>query len=466
MTRQKRACVNSSFFGWRFHSKLYDTASSKGPLPFTMINAWRISRLNPGSDASRQKSTKTSDVVLAAKKKARTINCCRCHYSNYVMTNQKTCWIMQKSCLSHKTHPFLCWIMLEEWNKGCNSDSCLHIIPRRLHETRVHGHRNKCAAWANLITVRAHYVNIRKGQVAKSLYSNLATHVTCNTQHFPKSSSESFIDKVFLKTLGQTSVALQQYGPKGFAILYLSLSFSRFCRTLWDNETEKRGTMSKAGHGGFLFKLPPIPRSQALGQDVLSIQEHLRGMHCCCKSLPVSTSYTMNCAKGMHQFKIWKNIGPFPLHDHSTGFSLHQGSCQEAHFSLSPCQTSSLPKFHLLSQFPWLGWIEAIPSESLFRRCAPKRQPSVSTWLLVDEPPLFMENETTYPKTNLSFNWLFENLFEPRTCRLIYLTAVTHTSWPQLWHFGQVWPSWTWWWQMNCSCPQPLSWSKINHKIP
>lgn len=253
MTRQKRACVNSSFFGWRFHSKLYDTASSKGPLPFTMINAWRISRLNPGSDASRQKSTKTSDVVLAAKKKARTINCCRCHYSNYVMTNQKTCWIMQKSCLSHKTHPFLCWIMLEEWNKGCNSDSCLHIIPRRLHETRVHGHRNKCAAWANLITVRAHYVNIRKGQVAKSLYSNLATHVTCNTQHFPKSSSESFIDKVFLKTLGQTSVALQQYGPKGFAILYLSLSFSRFCRTLWDNETEKRGTMSKAGHGGFLF---------------------------------------------------------------------------------------------------------------------------------------------------------------------------------------------------------------------
>lgn len=33
-------------------------------------------------------------------------------------------------------------------------------------------------------------------------------------------------------------------------------------------------------------KLPPIPRSQALGQDVLSIQEHLRGMHCCCKSLP------------------------------------------------------------------------------------------------------------------------------------------------------------------------------------
>lgn len=33
-------------------------------------------------------------------------------------------------------------------------------------------------------------------------------------------------------------------------------------------------------------------------------------------------------------------------------------------------------------------------------------------------------NETTYPKTNLSFNWLFENLFEPRTCRLIYLAAV------------------------------------------
>lgn len=74
VTRQKRECVNSSFFGLRFHKMLYDTASSKGPLPFTMINAWRISRLNPGSDASRQKSTKTSDVVLAAKKKARTIN--------------------------------------------------------------------------------------------------------------------------------------------------------------------------------------------------------------------------------------------------------------------------------------------------------------------------------------------------------------------------------------------------------
>lgn len=62
VTRQKRACVNSSFFGWRFHRMLYDAASSKGPLPFTMINAWRISRLNPGSEPGK-KQLKTAWVV-------------------------------------------------------------------------------------------------------------------------------------------------------------------------------------------------------------------------------------------------------------------------------------------------------------------------------------------------------------------------------------------------------------------
>lgn len=188
---------------------------------------------------------------------------------------------------------------------------------------------------------------------------------------FPKSSSESFSQpQSVLENSGTNLSGFAEVWSQRFCYsvsLPFFLSVSQDSARLkggsvgaykqQDNETEKRGTMSKAGHGGFLF--------------------------------------TSLYIKGTHQFKIWN---PFPLHDHSTGFSLHHRSCQEAHFSLWPCQASSLPKFHLLSQFPWLGWIEAIPSESLFRRCAPKRQPSVSTWLLVDEPPLFMGMKPHIPK--------------------------------------------------------------------
>lgn len=130
---------------------------------------------------------------------------------------------------------------------------------------------------------------------------------------FPKSSSESFIHKVFLKTLGQTSVALQKCGPKGFAILYLSLSFSRYSRTLWDsrgkggnvgaykqkdNETEKRGTMSKAGHGGLLFTSLYIIYTNCAPRYV-SIQKMKK--------------------KQSHVYPPW-------VHDHSTGFSLRHRS--------------------------------------------------------------------------------------------------------------------------------------------
>lgn len=94
------------------------------------------------------------------------------------------------SCLSHKTHPFLCW--KNETNKRCNSDSCLHILPRRFHETRVHGHRNKCAAWANLITVRAHYVNIRKRYHRNWKHQTIIENHHHRLMHLPFVSSDTF----------------------------------------------------------------------------------------------------------------------------------------------------------------------------------------------------------------------------------------------------------------------------------
>ena len=224
-------------------------------------------------------------------------------------------------------------------------------------------------------------------QVAKSRYSNLVTYVTCNTQCLPQKAplSHSVSHKVFLKTLGQTSVALQKYGPKGRTLRdWRGKGGSVGAYTQKDNETKKRGTMSKAGQGGLLFT-----------------------------SLYII--YTMNCAPRL------PSMGPWPFHWVFPAPS----QLPRSTFQLVTMSSKQSPKVPLaLSEFPWLGWIEAIPSESLFRRCAPKRQPSVSTWLLVDEPPLFMGMKPHIPKTNLSFNWLFENLFEPRTCRLIYLAAV------------------------------------------
>lgn len=65
--------------------------------------------------------------------------------------------------------------------------------------------------------------------------------------------SHSVSHKVFLKTLGQTSVALQKYGPKGRTLRdSRGKGGSVGAYTQKDNETEKRGTMSKAGHGGLL----------------------------------------------------------------------------------------------------------------------------------------------------------------------------------------------------------------------
>lgn len=249
--------------------------------------------------------------------------------------------------------------------------------------------------------------------------------------------------KVFLKTLGQTSVALQKYGPKGRTLRdWRGKGGSVGAYTQKDNETKKRGTMSKAGQGGLLFT-----------------------------SLYII--YTMNCAPRYVSIQKMKkteprlpSMGPWPFHWVFPAPS----QLPRSTFQLVTMSSKQSPKVPLaLSEFPWLGWIEAIPSESLFRRCAPKRQPSVSTWLLVDEPPLFMGMKPHIPK----LTWALIDCLRTFSSRGLagwytwpLYTAVTRTSWPQLWHFGQVWPSWKSWWQMNCSCPQPLSWSKINHKIP
>lgn len=84
--------------------------------------------------------------------------------------------------------------------------------------------------------------------------------------------SHSVSHKVFLKTLGQTSVALQKYGPKGFAILYLSLSFSRYRRILRDskvvalghtnNRTMKRRNVEQCQKLGMVDFYSPVSTSK------------------------------------------------------------------------------------------------------------------------------------------------------------------------------------------------------------
>lgn len=85
---------------------------------------------------------------------------------------------------------------------------------------------------------------------------------------------------------------------------------------------------------------------------------------------PLSTSYAMNCAQRYASIQRMKEIesrATFALHDHSTGFSLRHRSCHKARFRLGRIEA-----IHLIQQ-------PLNPSESLLRRCAPKRQQSVST---------------------------------------------------------------------------------------
>ena len=86
--------------------------------------------------------------------------------------------------------------------------------------------------------------------------------------------SHSVSHKVFLKTLGQTSVALQKYGPKGRTLRdSRGKGGSVGAYTQKDNKTEKRGTMSKAGQGGLLFTSLYIIYTMNCAPRYVSIQK-------------------------------------------------------------------------------------------------------------------------------------------------------------------------------------------------
>ena len=149
-------------------------------------------------------------------------------------------------------------------------------------------------------------------QVAKSRYSNLVTYVTCNTQCLPQK------------------------------LLWVIQSATKYSWKLWDKpQWLCRSMVPKAGlcetEGAKAVALGHTHKRTMKRRNVEQCQR-LGRVDCYSQ---VSTSYIQWTVH--HVYPPW-------VHDHSTGFSLRHRSCQEAHFSLWPCQASSLPKFHLLSQ--------------------------------------------------------------------------------------------------------------------